>query len=124
MKDCALTVEQAIEGYADFLAHERHSSRATQASYKAGTRRFRRFLLRQYGRELMLCEVTEEDIRGYLYSLSRQGLRPRTLRGAMYPIRGLCALGVERGWRGDNPALAVNFAPETGQPWRSPRSGR
>jgi integrase/recombinase XerC len=49
------------------------------------------------------------DVRDYLYTLSRQGLRPRTLRGAICPVRNLLALAVERGYRFDNPAASLRL---------------
>ena len=102
-------LSQAMDEYAAYLAHEQHASSTTQVGYKSWLRRFRRFATERYGREPALAELTVEDLRSYLYSLSEQRLRPRTLRGAMYPLRGLFALAVERGHRADNPALGVKL---------------
>jgi site-specific recombinase XerD len=48
-------------------------------------------------------------VRDYFYTLSRKGLRPRTLRGAICPIRNLFTLAVERGYRTDNPAATLKL---------------
>jgi site-specific recombinase XerD len=103
------TVTAAIAEYAEYLAHEQHASRTTQTGYRSQLNRFRRFLIDRYGREPTVGELTSADVRDYLYTLSRKGLRPRTLRGAMGPVRNLLALAVERGYRDDNPAVTLRL---------------
>jgi len=108
-----LTVHQGVELYLEYLAHEQHASASTRMGYQSWLRRFLRFIAQQAVEsataEPLLVEVSSEQIRSYLYSLSRQGLRPRTLRGALYPVRGLFTMARERGYRPDNPALAVKL---------------
>lgn len=103
------SLEQAIEIYLDYLVHEQGASRATRRTYQSGLRRFVRFLSGRYEQTPSLAAVSPDDVRAYLHSLSRQGLRPRTLRGALYPVRGLLALAVDRGCLPINPALAVKL---------------
>lgn len=104
-----MTLTEAIALYREYLEHEQHASETTRLGYGSGLRRFQRFLVERSGEEPLAENVTADDCRSYLYSLSRRGLRPRTLRGAMYPLRGLFALLVERGCRSDNPARAVKL---------------
>jgi len=100
---------EALDQYLDYLRHEQHASETTRLGYQAYLRRFRRFVTERRGGEPALHEVTGADVRSYLYGLSRQGLRPRTLRGAIYPLRGLFGMAVERGYVTENPALAVKL---------------
>jgi integrase/recombinase XerC len=103
------TLASAIDEYADYLRHEQHASATTQRGYRSNLRRFVRFIAARYPQEPAVCDITIADIRDFLYSLSRKGLRPRTLCGMLYPLRNMLALAVERGYRGDNPALAVRL---------------
>src|SRR5688500_9929834 len=84
----SLAFTEGMERYLDYLRHEQHASPTTCLGYQAGLRRFLRYLREHYSVEPALCEVSADDVRSYLYQLSRQGLRPRTLRGAIYPLRG------------------------------------
>lgn len=104
-----MNFDDAIRAYCDFLTHELHASESTRLGYQAYLRRFNRFLIERHGAVPQLAEVTTDDVRSYLYRLSREGLRPRTLRGAIYPIRGLFGMAVERQYIGDNPAKAVKL---------------
>lgn len=101
--------QDAIDAYNDYLAHEQHASDATRVGYGSALRRFQRFLVERHGGEIDLGAVVADDVRAYLYRLSRSGLRPRTLCGAIHPIRGLFGMAVERGWVGVNPAKAVKL---------------
>src|SRR5690242_18982405 len=98
MSETGPLMANAIEEYLDCLAHERHASRSTRLGYQAALRRFLRHVAGSRGAEPSLAEITAEDVRGYLYALSRRGLRPRTLRGAIHLVRGLFAMAVERGY--------------------------
>lgn len=104
-----MNFDDAIRAYSDFLMLELHASKSTRLGYQAYLRRFSRFLTERHGTAPQLAEVTTDDVRSYLYRLSREGLRPRTLRGAIYPIRGLFGMAVERQYVSDNPAKAVKL---------------
>src|SRR5438105_941018 len=104
-----MTLTVAIDHYLEYLEHEVHATSSTRVGYTSYLRRFRRHLIEQYGEEPTLDQVTTDDVRRYLYSLSRQNLRPRTLRTAIYPVRGLFGMAVQRGYRPDNPARAVKL---------------
>jgi site-specific recombinase XerD len=103
------SLAELISEYAEYLRHEQHASAVTQTGYRSQLNRFRRFIIARYGREPDVSELAVADVRDYLYSLSRTGLRPRTLRGAMCPVRNLFTLALERGYRPDNPALSVRL---------------
>src|SRR5438876_1171832 len=98
-----------IAEYAESLAHEQHASRSTQSGYRTALNRFRKFQVERYGREPSIDELTNADVREYFYSLSRKGLRPRTLRGAICPVRNLFSLAIDRGYRVDNPAATLKL---------------
>src|SRR5439155_22479070 len=49
------------------------------------------------------------DVREYFYRLSRKGLRPRTLPGAICPVRNLFSLAIDRGYRQNNPAATLKL---------------
>jgi len=103
------TLSDAINLYTEYLTHEQGARPTTLVGYKSGLRRFQRFILTRYSDEPRLDGVTEEDVRSYLYSLSRKGLRPRSLRGAIYPIRSLFAMAKDRGYVAHNPAQAIKL---------------
>lgn len=107
--ESALSFTEGIHRYLEYLRHEQHASETTCLGYQSGLRRFRRFLVERYGEEPELDRVTVDDVRNFLYTLSRQGLRPRTLRGAIYPLRGLFGMAVERGYCPADPARAVKL---------------
>jgi site-specific recombinase XerD len=107
MPERDLTLTEAFDAFLNDLKYERNYSSATRIGYACNFRRFRRFLLATHEEEPTVAAVRAEDIRRYQYSLA--GRRPRTVRGILYPVRGLFALAVERGWRPDNPALAVKL---------------
>jgi integrase/recombinase XerC len=109
MNDFPPTLAQVIDEYVQYLMHEQHASPTTRTGYQSWLRRCHRFLSERYGRDPDVTEVSVEDVRTYYYRLSRQGLSPRTLRSALYPLRGMFALAVERGYRTDNPALAIKL---------------
>jgi len=104
-----MTLTTAIEYYVEYLQHEIHATTSTRLGYTSYLRRFHRYLTGRNGTEPNLEAITTDDVRSYLYTLSRQGLRPRTLRTAMYPLRGLFAMAMARGYRPDNPARAVKL---------------
>jgi site-specific recombinase XerD len=103
------TYSEAVKTYSEYLEHEQHASETTRVGYVSHLRRFGRYLAERHGHELELGEVLADDVRSYLYDLSRQGLRPRSLRGALYPVRGLFRLAMERGWVEQDPSRAVKL---------------
>jgi integrase/recombinase XerC len=103
------TLASAIEEYTEYLAHEQRASRSTQTCYRSHLNRFTRFIIKRYKRELLLGELSVADIRDYLYSLSREGLRPRTLRGLLYPVCNMLGLAVARGHLTESPAAGIRF---------------
>lgn len=104
-----MSLRETIDAYLEYLEHEQGASDTTRVGYASYLRRFNRYLTGRSEFEPQLREITTDDVRSYLYSLSKRGLRPRTLRGAMYPIRGLFDLAVERGQLSINPARAVKL---------------
>jgi site-specific recombinase XerD len=109
MTGSSLTLQQAVELYGEYLIHEQRARPTTRVGYRSGLNRFYRFVAGRCDAEPLLAEVGVEEIRQYLYHLSRRGLRPRTLRGALYPVRGLFRLAVERGYVAEDPTRGVRL---------------
>jgi site-specific recombinase XerD len=107
MDSLKLTIAEAVQEYPGYLAYERSCSKTTLACYASHVRRFRRHAIVRRGEEPTVAGVTVDDIRRFLHTLC--GRRPRTVRGILHALRAFFSMAVERGWRTDNPALAVRL---------------
>lgn len=106
---CSLTFLEAVELYSTHLALEQQARPSTQVGYKSWLRRFNRYLVDRHEAPVPVAAVTVEDVRSYVYSLARSGLRPRTLCGAIHPLRGMFAVLLEQGHVTSNPASRVKL---------------
>lgn len=104
-----MRLHDAVSDYLLHIRHEQGVSRTTFFTYQQWLHR----LLKWYA-ENGYPEPTKRDfntatLRRYLYHLSGKGLRPRTIRGAFHPIRGLSVFLVEHGALEENPAASIGL---------------
>jgi site-specific recombinase XerD len=90
-----MKLSDAVRDYLNFVRVEQGHSDATFTTYQSWLHRLERWMREDLSREPTLEDMTTPMLRRYLYSL--QKLRPRTVRGAFHPIRGIAKFLVEQG---------------------------
>lgn len=86
-----MLLKDAQTDYLAYIVHEVGLSKATFKSYQSGLNAFHRWLTENGYPEPKLEDFTPAVLRRFLYSLSGRNLRPRTIRGAFHPLKGLAA---------------------------------
>ena len=86
-----MTIEEAAADYLSYLRHERMSAKTTLYTYSSWLNSFRKWLTESGSPEADLSLLTTPTLRSYQYALSARKLRPRTIRAAFHPLRGLAA---------------------------------
>lgn len=96
-----MQLNEAITDYIAYIDHEMGVAQTTHNSYKSNLRAFARFLgggdLDQGGAIEMPEALTTANLRRWLYHKSGDGVRPRTIRGLFFPLRGLVKFLRENG---------------------------
>jgi site-specific recombinase XerD len=92
-----LKLKDAIADYLAYIVHEAGLSKSTHKSYQFWLNNLHRWMVENGYPEPTIDDYTPALLRRYLYSLSGRNLRPRTIRGAFHPIKGLAAHLVRAG---------------------------
>jgi len=105
-----MLLSDAITDYVNFITHERRLARTTTVTgYASNLRQLLRWLEANGYPDPTLDAFTTPVLRRYLYYLSGEGLRPRTIRGRFHPITGLGVFLVENGILEVNPTKALTM---------------
>jgi site-specific recombinase XerD len=103
-------LSDACADYVSHITHERRLARSTTVTgYASYLRQFLRWMEANGYPEPTLNDLSTPVLRRYLYYLSGEGLRPRTIRGRFHPITGLGAFLVENGILETNPTKALTM---------------
>jgi len=77
--------------YLNYVKYEQAHAASTFTTYQSWLNRYQRFLADNGFKDPDVSQAIDVSIlRKYLYHLSASKLRPRTLRAAFHPLRGLC----------------------------------
>ena len=96
----------------DFLEHcrtEKGLTRRTILTYGAALRQYRKWLQASGCEAPTLADFDSPLIKKYHYQAAGQGLRPRSLRGKLVPLRSLGTWALAHGLLQENPALVVKL---------------
>lgn len=105
-----MQLSDAIADYVNHITHERRLAKTTTVTgYASYLRQLLRWLEANGYPNPTLDAFTVPVLRRYLYYLSAEGLRPRTIRGRFHPITGLGAFLVENGILETNPSKALTM---------------
>ena len=99
-----------IEGFLKYLRYELNYSVHTVLSYGNDLRQFAEFLTRGDSEQLRLDDVSVNDIREWMMSLSNAGDCQRTIRRKVQSVRALYKYMQRRGLIDSNPAAMVELA--------------
>lgn len=99
-----------IEGFLKYLRYELNYSVHTVLSYGNDLRQFADFLARGDSEQLRLDDVSTNDIREWMMSLSNAGDCQRTIRRKVQSVRALYKYMQRRGLIDSNPAAMVELA--------------
>ena len=99
-----------IEGFLKYLRYELNYSVHTVLSYGNDLRQFADFLARGDSEQLRLDDVSTNDIREWMMSLSNAGDCQRTIRRKVQSVRALYKYMQRRGLIDNNPAAMVELA--------------
>ena len=99
-----------IEGFLKYLRYELNYSVHTVLSYGNDLRQFADFLARGDSEQLRLDDVSTNDIREWMMSLSNAGDCQRTIRRKVQSVRALYKYMQRRGLVDSNPAAMVELA--------------
>lgn len=100
-----MTLNEAIDGFVQFLAVERRLAANTLAAYTRDLGKFTGFCERQQVR--LLSAVREAHVRGFLVRLHEEGYRGRTIARMRVTIRSWLAHACREEWLEQNPAKLV-----------------
>ena len=99
-----------IEGFLKYLRYELNYSVHTVLSYGNDLRQFADFFARGDSEQLRLDDVSTNDIREWMMSLSNAGDCQRTIRRKVQSVRALYKYMQRRGLIDNNPAAMVELA--------------
>lgn len=102
-----MLLREAIEDYLLYLQHEQSASKATIRTYRPSLRRFLEWVQANGHPIPTIQDITTPLARRYLYSLSEQGLRPRSRLRYWLPLRSLFRMLVEHGALKENPLASI-----------------
>jgi site-specific recombinase XerD len=100
-------LSQAIQTYLLHIRHERGLAPRTRAVYTAWLHHFENWLAEANYPTATLHLLCTPVLRRYLHHLSERKLRPRTLRLAFHPLRGLGAFLMAQGHLPSDPSRQV-----------------
>ncbi|MEO7716670.1 MAG: tyrosine-type recombinase/integrase [Capsulimonas sp.] len=101
-------LSDAVADYLRYIQFERGLSKTTQSSYGCYIRRFLSWLSTNGYAEPSLTTFNSTVLRRYLYAVS-EGKRPRTVRSAFHPLRGLAVFLKEQNLLTENPCEAIKL---------------
>jgi site-specific recombinase XerD len=104
-----MTIDEAANDYLNHLRHERMVAKTTVYTYSSWLSIFRRWLEENGHKNAELTAFTTPTLRSYQYSMSARKLRPRTIRGAFHPLRGLAAFLIGHGAIKENPCAGLTM---------------
>ena len=104
-----MTFSEAIDDYRTGARHELGHSQATYYSYIASLKQFARWLEAGGHTDPAVGAITPALLRRYYHTLSRTGLRPRTIRGKLNALRALFGYLAAQGVIPENPTLTINM---------------
>jgi len=102
-----MLLREAIEDYLLYLQHEQSASKETIRTYRPSLRRFLEWVQANGHPIPTIQDITTPLARRYLYSLSEQGLRPRSRLRYWLPLRSLFRMLVEHGALKENPLATI-----------------
>jgi integrase/recombinase XerC len=100
-------LSQALDDYLFHIRHERGLAPRTCAVYTVWLHHFQNWLAQANYPAATLDLFCAPTLRRYLHHLSERKLRPRTLRSAFHPLRGLGAYLVAQGLLASDPSRQV-----------------
>ena len=103
-----LSLTQMGDDYLTALLYEHGRSPKTLTAYRAALRKFHRWLVAA-GLPDDASSFNPATCRAYLYSLQKRGCRPRTIRSAFHPIRGLGRYAVGISALPESPVAALSM---------------
>jgi site-specific recombinase XerD len=109
----AISYDQAVKGFLDYLTHYRGYSPLTVRAYATDLRMFREFLESRLGRVPSPAEITREQI--VQFGVSRKGAAPLTLRRKYACLASLFGFLQDMGYAQGNPARRLPL-PRVSQP--------
>jgi len=103
-----ILLSDVTRDYLAFLAHEQGAAKSTVYCYASWLHHFQRWLQAQSDPNPSLSAFTTETLRRFSYYLSTERKhRPRTLRGAFYPLKGLAKFCLANGLLTENPLASI-----------------
>ena len=103
-----------VDDYLNDLVHLRGLSKSTQITYRSALRGYGNWLVsvgaaKDADALTYQIALTTDQIKKYVYHLSGRGLRPRSVRGPLHALRGLCKFLVESGAMDSNPVAVIRM---------------
>jgi len=102
-------LKDVLSDYQRHMALERGLSRKTRFGNASWVRRYIRWLEANGYPDPTTDEFNLPVLRRYIQHLAEKGLRPRTLHGSAYPLRGIGYYMVDEGLLTDNPAAKLQL---------------
>lgn len=100
----ARQLTDAAQQFLDYLARERAYSEHTVAAYRRDLTQFAAYVQEHLGTSDLEACLAKTPLRGYLYALGRQGMKPRTLARKVATFKSFAKYCVRRGFVTTNPA--------------------
>jgi Site-specific recombinase XerD len=98
-----------VRDYAEFMRHERNYTERTCLAYRSWLSMFQQWADAEKVEVQFTLRFCTPVLRRWMYSLSKRGLRPRTIHSAFAPMRSLGQYCLENQLLKENPALAITL---------------
>src|SRR5438105_1162608 len=104
-----MTLQDATADYIRYIRYERGLAQTTVEGYTSWLHHYEKWL-KENGYPCPLIDAFNVAVlRRYFYALASRGIRPRTLRSAFHPLRGLGAFLIKTGVLAKNPAHDITL---------------
>lgn len=98
-------LKRELAEFCDYLRHERNASSCTIAAYRRDLGQFFHYLEE---RGLVLRQVDNLHVRGFLAFLHERRLKKSSLARKLAAVRSFFRFGIKKRWFAENPAKAVS----------------
>ncbi|MBC7806993.1 MAG: site-specific integrase [Akkermansiaceae bacterium] len=84
-----MKLSDVFADYLQYLTVEKGCTKRTVQCYSSWSNHFQKWLVENGNESPTLADFNTLTLKRYLYHISKRGIRPRTVRAAFYPLKGL-----------------------------------
>ena len=107
-------LHDTVSAFIDYLEKERGFSEHTIAAYQRDISQFEAYMLEKHEGKDLRSSMTKIHLRAYLFTLSRGGMKPRSIARKLAAIKSFCRYCLKQGLLTANPTKVLS-TPKSGK---------